>query len=265
MASALPALLLALVEVDEIKGTATARTVRRSSLSDPRQRELAEHLVEARLAVADDTGAGQTVRLAHEALLAHWPRLCALIEEHRDFLIVRRRLQADAASWERHGQHDDFLLPPGRRLAEAEELLSRRRPDLDPEIVAYADKSIAAEQARLEAAQRAKEEALRRELERSRRVAAVVSVLLLLALAGGAFAWWQRGIATAARQQAEENYRLALDQAAGSVALLTESHDVGGISTKLMQALIERAQRTVSGLPGKPTTLPLPGLSCSMS
>ena len=246
--AALPALLLSLVEVDEDKSTATARVVRRSTLVDAAQRELADRLVAARLAVADDTGTGQTLRLAHEALLANWPRLAALIEEHRDFLLVRRRLQGEAAAWRRHDRHRDFLLPPGRRLAEAEEALALRRNDLDPEIVVYAEASSAAEQDRQAAIQRAREDALRRELKRTRRIAALVSVLLLLAVAAGLFAWHQRGIATAALAEAEKNYQLALGQATGSLQRLVDSYDQGAISTKLMQQLMERSQETVSGL-----------------
>ncbi len=242
--SRLPTLLLSLVDVDELKSTATARVVRRSTLTDPAQRDLADRIVAARLAVADDTGGGETLRLAHEALLANWPRLSALIEEHRDFLIVRRRLQTDAAAWVRHERHGDFLLPPGRRLAEAEEALTLRRNDLDPEIVSYSEASIAAERERQAAIQRAKEETLRRELNRSRWVAAVVSVLLLVAVGAGLFAWRQQGIAT-------RNYELALDQAAGSIGMLVDGYDEGAISTRLMQQLMEKSQKTVDGLPGE--------------
>src|SRR6266702_699592 len=242
MKSALSDLLLALVEVDEFKATATARTVARSALADPKQRELADQLVLARLAVADDSGGGVTLRLAHEALLSHWPRIERLIDEHRDFLIVRRRLQGDAATWRNHARHADYLLPAGRRLAEAEDALAHRCGQLDPEIIAYAEASVAAEQERVAAAQRAKEAALRRELKRSRQFAAVVSVLLVLAVAAGIYAWQQRRIASDALAQAQANYQIALDQAAGSVALLTDSYDDGGISTKLMEQLVDRAQ-----------------------
>src|SRR5262249_30148582 len=52
--TALPTLLLSLVEVDEAKSTgtstATARTIRRAALADATQRELADRLVAARLA-----------------------------------------------------------------------------------------------------------------------------------------------------------------------------------------------------------------------
>jgi tetratricopeptide (TPR) repeat protein len=249
--SALPELLLALVEIDELKGTVTARTVARSALTDPKQRELADQLVVARLAIADDTGSGVTLRLAHEALLSHWPRIENLITEHRAFLIVRRRLQADGATWRGQGRLADYLLPPGRRLAEAQELLISRRSQLDPEIIAYAEASVDAEKERVAAAQRAKEAALRRELKRSRQFAAVVSVLLVLAIVAGFYAWQQRQNASAALLQAQANYQIALDQAAGSVTLLTDSYGEGGISTKLMQQLVAKAQKTINSLPGE--------------
>jgi tetratricopeptide (TPR) repeat protein len=248
IAAALPALLLTLVEVDELKGTVTARTVRQETLTDPLQLELANRLVAARLAVADDTGQGVTLRLAHEALLANWPKLASLIGDHRDFLIVRRRLQEEAAAWQRHDRHPDFLLPPGRRLAEAEDVWSRRRDELDPEIVAYAEASMEAERERVAAVQRAKEEALRRELARSRRFAAVVSVFLALAVAGGIFAWHERGVATGALDQAEKNYQLALNQSVGDLQLLEENYDDGNLSTEILRSLVQRAQATVSRL-----------------
>ncbi len=248
---ALPSLLLSLVEIDHIKGTATARTVRRSSLSGPQQNELADKLVAARLAVADDPGTGETLRVAHEALLTRWPLFADLIDEHRDFLIVRRRLQGDAANWQSNGRDADLLLPAGRRLAEAEDALSKRRADLDPDIVAFAEASIAAERDRVDAAQRAKEAALRRELQRSRRVAAVVSVLLLLAVGAGGYAWRERTVATDALVEAERDYQLALDQAAGNVQLLTDSYEDGAVSTDLMRQLTEKSQKTINGLTGE--------------
>ena len=187
------------------------------------------------------------MRLAHEALLANWPRLAALIEEHRDFLLVRRRLQGEAAAWRRHDRHRDFCCRPaslsrGRGSAGA----ATQRPRSGDRF--YAEASSAAEQDRQAAIQRAREDALWRELKRSRRIAAIVSVLLLLAVAAALFAWHQRGIATAALAEAEKNYQLALGQATGSLQRLVDSYDQGAISTKLMQQLMERSQETVSGL-----------------
>jgi hypothetical protein len=248
---ALAPLLLALVEIDEVKGAVAARVAARASLADPRQRALADRLVAARLAVADDSVSGGALRLAHEALLTRWPTLAGLIAEHRDFLAARRRLDRDAANWERSGRHDDFLLPPGRRLAEAEELVARRRAELEPESVAFAEASSEKARAAAEAAERAKEAALRRELRRSRRVAAIVSLLLLAALGAGAYAWRQRGVAAAALGEVEVEYQAALNQAAGSVTLLVDGADNGALSTDLMRRLVEQARDTVTGLPGQ--------------
>ena len=251
-AAALPGLLLSLVEVGEASAVATSRVVRETSIVGAEQLALAQMLVDARLAVADDTGKGRTFRLAHEALLSHWPRLRDLIVEHRDFLIVRRRLQAEAAVWAQHGQEDDLLLPAGRRLAEAEDILSRRGTDLDPETVAYVEASSAAEQERQRRAQEAGQAALRDKLRRSRRFAGAVSVLLLLALAAGGYAWHQRTLATAARVEAENSYRLALDQAAGSLQQLIDGYHEGVVSRPLLSDLAARSRKTVEGLPGEP-------------
>jgi len=252
LAHALPGLLLSLVEVGDAAAAATSRVVREASIADPEQRALAQMLVDARLAVADDTGQGRTFRLAHEALLSHWPRLRELIVEHRDFLIVRRRLQAEAAAWAHDGRDADLLLPAGRRLAEAEDVLSRRRDDLDPEMVAYVEASTAAEQDRQRRAHEAGQAALRDKLRRSRRFAVAVSGLLLLALAAGGYAWHQRSVATEARNEAENSYRLALDQAAGSLQQLIDGYHEGVVSRRLLSDLAARSRKTVEGLPGEP-------------
>jgi tetratricopeptide (TPR) repeat protein len=72
-----------------------------------------------------------------------------------------------------------------------------------------------------------------------------------LAVAAGIYAWRQRQNASAALAQAQINYQIALDQAAGSVTLLTDSYGEGGISTKLMEQLVTKAQKTISSLPGE--------------
>ena len=244
-------LLLALVEIDDVKGAVAARVAARASLADPRQREFADRLIAARLAVADNSVSGGALRLAHEALLTRWPTLAGLIVEHRDFLAARRRLHRDAANWERSGRHDDFLLPPGRRLAEAEEIVARRRVELEPDLVAYAEASSDKARAAAEAAERARDAALRGELRRSRRVAAVVSLLLVAAIGAGVYAWRQRGVAATALAQVEVEYQTALNQAAGSVSLLVDGADNGSLSTDLMRRLVEQSRDAVSGLPGQ--------------
>ncbi|HEY3887017.1 MAG TPA: hypothetical protein VGL73_00480 [Caulobacteraceae bacterium] len=178
--AALPDLLLALVEVDETKGgaSASARTLPRAMLKDPDQIELADHLIAGRFLVADDAGGGPTLRLAHEALLQHWPRLSALIAAESDFLGSRRRLQREALVWERETRHDDFLLPHGRRLTEAADLLANRGAHLEAETVAFIKASQIAATAKL---------AAERKHNRQRRLilaGAVLAAIVLAVMAG---------------------------------------------------------------------------------
>lgn len=62
----------------------------------------------------DEVTRGSTVEVAHEALLAEWPRLTGWIDAHREELLLRGRLSAAAADWERSGRSDAYLLSGGR-------------------------------------------------------------------------------------------------------------------------------------------------------
>ncbi len=61
-----------------------------------------------------------TVEIAHEALLAHWPRLAAWVDEHRRDLWTHRRLADAAAEWEAAGRAAGYLVSGARldQLAE---------------------------------------------------------------------------------------------------------------------------------------------------
>ena len=126
--------------------------------------------------------------------------------------------------------------------------MEKRRADLDADIIAYAEASIGAEQERVAAAQRAKEEALRRDLARSRRIIAGVSVLLVAAVIAGIFAWHERNVADAISKVAEENYRTALNQATVSLQTVKDRYDAGTIPTDVVQSLLEESQSTVKNL-----------------
>ena len=63
-----------------------------------------------------DTVTGEpTVQVAHEALLARWPRLAGWIEDAREDLWTRRRLADAADDWIR-AEHDQGFLLAGSRL-----------------------------------------------------------------------------------------------------------------------------------------------------
>ncbi|MEU9117089.1 helix-turn-helix domain-containing protein [Streptomyces sp. NPDC048483] len=81
-------------------------------------------LARARLITLDD----EVVDLAHEALIAAWPRLSHWIEESRERLVVHRRLTEATAAWEALDR-DPGALYRGMRLSVAEERLGTTDED----------------------------------------------------------------------------------------------------------------------------------------
>jgi WD40 repeat protein len=104
-----------------------------SEFESPAARELINEFVAARLLTADRTDDGRPViRVAHEALLVHWPKLKKWIEESRDFLRARARIENPALIWNDEGRSDDFLLSRGKPLTEARKLVKDRWEELLP-------------------------------------------------------------------------------------------------------------------------------------
>ncbi|MFF7047812.1 helix-turn-helix domain-containing protein [Streptomyces griseorubiginosus] len=97
----------------------TRRPVRRADLpgrggddTDP----VVEALAAARLLTLD----GDTVEMAHEALITAWPRLRGWIEEDRERLRAHRALTEAAHTWQELGR-EEGALSRGSRLAAAQE------------------------------------------------------------------------------------------------------------------------------------------------
>ncbi|OSZ56959.1 hypothetical protein OQI_29970, partial [Streptomyces pharetrae CZA14] len=178
------------------EGTAdTCRPVDRAELRTARPLAaetdaVLERLARARLVTLD----GDTVHLAHEALITSWPRLRAWIEEDRHRLYVLRRLTEAAAAWQELDR-DPGALYRGARLAEAEEVFAGARDD-GTELTPVEQKFLAASRS-----------ALTRERRRTKGWMASVSVLLVLALVAGVVAWQQNR--TSERRQLEAAARRA--------------------------------------------------------
>ncbi|GHH00213.1 hypothetical protein [Streptomyces rubradiris] len=179
------------------EGTAdTCRPVRRAELRTTGRQSagtvdtVLERLARARLITLD----GETVHLAHEALITAWPRLWGWIEDDRHRLRVLRRLTEAAESWRELGR-DPGALYRGTRLAEAAEAFDPADPDR--ELSAVEREFLHASTA-----------AHARERRRLRGLTGSVSVLLVLALVAGAVAWQQhrtnerRHLAATARRAA---------------------------------------------------------------
>ena len=210
---ALPALLRALITLDRDDGVATARSVLKTqAVHTPEAEALVRALVEARLLVTGGEGDSTVLRVAHEALLTRWPRAREIITENREFLQARARLQTDADRWLREGKNPEDLLPSGKRLVEAREVLLARRDELDPELSAYIDASVAAKTVRDEA----KAAEAKRKLRRTQMAAAVGLILAVLAGVGAYFGF--AGQAEAERQTVVAEQQAEAARAAEKVA-----------------------------------------------
>ena len=170
--AALPAVLRALASVGLRDRTPTARAVPEAEVATtPERCALLDALAGARLLVRDEGAGGvATLHLAHEALLSHWPRAREIVSANQAFLATRARLQVDLHRWLTESRNPELLLPAGRRLAEAEEVLAERANELDGHLIAYV-------RASGDAARRA----TRRRLHRTQAFAACMTVLAIVA------------------------------------------------------------------------------------
>ena len=88
-------------------------------------REVVDLLVEARLL----TAAAEGLEIAHEALIAAWPRLRTWIDDDRDGIRTHRHLTSAASAWAELG-HDEGELYRGARLSAALSWIADTTPDL---------------------------------------------------------------------------------------------------------------------------------------
>ncbi|MFI6449094.1 helix-turn-helix domain-containing protein [Kitasatospora sp. NPDC050543] len=139
-----------------------------------------EGLARARLITLD----GDTVHLAHEALISCWPRLNAWVEDARDRLRQHRRLTEAAKVWEELG-HDPGALYRGTRLAAAEAAFATagHRDDLTPLELAFLTVGLAARDQEHRSAERS--------ARRLRTLVTTLTALVVLVLLAGEIAWQQ--------------------------------------------------------------------------
>jgi WD40 repeat protein/energy-coupling factor transporter ATP-binding protein EcfA2 len=84
----------------------TRRRVDRAELGhDPTTTAVLDRLAGARLVTIGE----DTVEIAHEALIAGWPRLREWLAADRELLRAHRRLTDAAAEWDRHGRDEGYL------------------------------------------------------------------------------------------------------------------------------------------------------------
>jgi hypothetical protein len=176
--------------------------------ADPVAEATIRKLADARLLVTErDAATGrETVEVAHEALIRGWQRLRGWVDQDREFLRTRERIAAQAKLWENEGRPPDRLLPPGRPLAEGEDVLTKRREDLGTRLIAFIETSIGAEKARQEVERAAQ----RRRLRAARLAALAMACLALIALGVGVYAYNRSAEANRQRDQALRTQSLFL-------------------------------------------------------
>jgi serine/threonine protein kinase/formylglycine-generating enzyme required for sulfatase activity len=108
-------ILTAMVTVD---GTLARRGEDELLAMSDRAREALDALVRGRLLVAREAGGAPAYEVAHEALIKNWAVLRDWLDEQLEGRVVRQRLEAAAAEWERLGRTPEELWS-ARQLAEA--------------------------------------------------------------------------------------------------------------------------------------------------
>jgi formylglycine-generating enzyme required for sulfatase activity len=176
----LAASLRALVTVTGETATSRSSPLARFPEGTP-IRELVDAFLDpqARLLVAESDRGPAQLRLAHEALLTHWPRARDQVAADARDLELRGRLEQEAERWEAASHRDQSgrVLPPGLRLAEAEALQARWGAALPAGVTAF-----------VTASRRA---ARRNQRRRIASVAgAVVALPIVAALVWAGVVWW---------------------------------------------------------------------------
>lgn len=209
--AALPQVLRALSTVDQSLGTkVTARSASFEALSEsnPVHRLVRAFLdPHSRLLVSGEDKSGR-IRVSHEALLTHWERAQNQLAHDRDDLQVRARLEQAAALFEKEdiSKRNERLLPAGKPLVEAEDLLNRRRPELDEKVIAFID-----------ASSKAVQDQLRQKRHRIYSTIAGVSILAVIASIL-AFMFYHQ------KQEAERERKIALSGELAAQAALLADH-----------------------------------------
>jgi WD40 repeat protein len=140
---------------------------------DERVREVIDRFAGARLLTTgrDPASGREMVEVGHEALIREWDTLKEWVNADREFLRTIERVKVSMRAWyEESGNKDERLLPPGRPLEEARELLGREDKEIG-DLRDFIQASIAKDEARQEEEQRSRDQQQHKELVLARRLA----------------------------------------------------------------------------------------------
>jgi len=203
----LRSLLLRLVMPTEDGEPVRARVPRAKVAADDAHHLLIERLVDARLVSID----GDTVQIAHEALVRVWPRLRGWLDDDLDGQRLFRHIAGASDAWDAMGRPDSELYR-GARLSRVLEWRDRAAPDLNDTETDFLAASIALSEFELRAAETrlARERSVNRRL---RGALAGVGFLLVMALVAAVLIVRTANEADQARGRAEDASGRAVEAA----------------------------------------------------
>jgi len=140
---------------------------------DERVREVIDRFAGARLLTTgrDPASGREMVEVGHEALIREWDTLKEWVNADREFLRTIERVKVSMRAWyEECGSKDERLLPPGRPLEEARELLERGDKEIG-DLRDFVQASIAKDEAHQEEERRSRDQQQHKELVLAKRLA----------------------------------------------------------------------------------------------
>lgn len=144
-----------LANVSEV-GTITSRRLPLADFDGPARellRKLAEpenRLIVLSSATEEVAEAEIVAEVAHEALLDDWKTLSGWIADRKDFFRLRNKLEADAKTWIENIRRNDFLIPAGKPLLDAEDLVAKSyKGDVTTDLKSFVDASSSRNQRKL--------------------------------------------------------------------------------------------------------------------
>ena len=108
-----------LVTLNADSKTITSRAARWSQLQTQSQKDFVQAMVDSRLFVSHLQNNEPCFSVAHEALLRRWNRASQWIEDHRESLTIKGRLQELSERWLKEDKNSAYLLAAGKPLQEA--------------------------------------------------------------------------------------------------------------------------------------------------
>ena len=202
-----------MVRIDEMNGEYVKRVAEWEDLPK-NAHEVIEALVNDRLLIKkyDEKSDTTTVEIVHEALLRGWKLLRGWIEEEREFLSIKSRVEIAMYDWEQSAKSDDALLH-GIALHNASSYLDRFKGDE----LTFISESIK------------REEQIKQEQEKLRKAKEQLQRRLLIGSIGfGAVSLGLGGFAFLKKEEADKQKSLALDsEKKAQLELENAKHNIG--------------------------------------